>query len=180
MCKSVAAAKVSIPATRNPSPCQNKRSAFELIQKEAKVTTLLIRKMTLPNLLNPSSLTICSRPSEYFLAFLAAPYFKTHADAMAENVLIDLEGGVAHWFDFETVHDTGRPLVWRRADDVRARGARHRRAASVPAGEGPVYARVDLTSVGDSGGRILERVARRNPTSTAAAPPNVTGSRGSN
>jgi hypothetical protein len=44
----------------------------------------------------------------------------THADAMAENVLIDLDGGVAHWFDFETVHDTGRPLVWRRADDVRA------------------------------------------------------------
>lgn len=44
----------------------------------------------------------------------------THADAMAENVLIDLEGGIAHWFDFETVHDADRPLVWRRADDVRA------------------------------------------------------------
>ena len=44
----------------------------------------------------------------------------THADAMAENVLVDLEDGVAHWFDFETVHDTARPLVWRRADDVRA------------------------------------------------------------
>jgi hypothetical protein len=44
----------------------------------------------------------------------------THADAMAENVLVDLEAGVAHWFDFETIHDTSRPLTWRRADDVRA------------------------------------------------------------
>src|SRR5688572_20442746 len=26
----------------------------------------------------------------------------THADAMAENVLVDLEAGVAYWFDFET------------------------------------------------------------------------------
>ena len=44
----------------------------------------------------------------------------THGDAMAENVLVDLEAGVAHWFDFETIHDANRPLVWRRADDVRA------------------------------------------------------------
>jgi serine/threonine protein kinase len=44
----------------------------------------------------------------------------THADAMAENVLVDLEAGVAHWFDFETVHDSRRPMAWRRADDVRA------------------------------------------------------------
>ena len=44
----------------------------------------------------------------------------THADAMAENVLIDLEAGAAYWFDFETIHDASRPLVWRRADDVRA------------------------------------------------------------
>src|SRR5687767_11521030 len=42
----------------------------------------------------------------------------THADAMAENVLI--EEGAAHWFDFETIHDSGRPMAWRRADDVRA------------------------------------------------------------
>jgi hypothetical protein len=39
---------------------------------------------------------------------------------MAENVLVDLEAGVAHWFDFETVHDSSRPMAWRRADDVRA------------------------------------------------------------
>jgi hypothetical protein len=44
----------------------------------------------------------------------------THADAMAENVLVDLEAGVAHWFDFETIHDASRPLSWQRADDVRA------------------------------------------------------------
>ena len=44
----------------------------------------------------------------------------THGDAMAENVLVDLEAGVAHWFDFETIHDASRPLAWRRADDVRA------------------------------------------------------------
>src|SRR5688572_2674685 len=44
----------------------------------------------------------------------------THGDAMAENVMVDLEAGVAHWFDFETVHDSSRPMAWRRADDVRA------------------------------------------------------------
>ncbi len=44
----------------------------------------------------------------------------THGDAMAENVLVDLEGGVARWFDFETVHEAHRPMTWRRADDVRA------------------------------------------------------------
>ena len=44
----------------------------------------------------------------------------THGDAMAENVLVDLEAGVAQWFDFETIHDASRPLAWRRADDVRA------------------------------------------------------------
>jgi hypothetical protein len=44
----------------------------------------------------------------------------THADAMAENVHIDRDAGTAHWFDFETVHDSSRPVAWRRADDVRA------------------------------------------------------------
>ena len=39
---------------------------------------------------------------------------------MAENVLVDLEAGIARWFDFETVHGSSRPLAWRRADDVRA------------------------------------------------------------
>jgi hypothetical protein len=44
----------------------------------------------------------------------------THGDAMAENVMVDLEAGVARWFDFETVHDSNRSMAWRRADDVRA------------------------------------------------------------
>jgi hypothetical protein len=44
----------------------------------------------------------------------------THGDAMAENVVIDLETGVAQWFDFETIHDSTRSMEWRRADDVRA------------------------------------------------------------
>ena len=44
----------------------------------------------------------------------------THGDAMAENVLVDLDAGAAHWLDFETLHDADRPLAWRRADDVRA------------------------------------------------------------
>ena len=44
----------------------------------------------------------------------------THGDAMAENVMIDVEAGVARWFDFETVHESSRPMVWRQADDVRA------------------------------------------------------------
>ena len=43
----------------------------------------------------------------------------THGDAIAANVLVDVEARVAHWFDFETVHDTSRPVDWRRADDVR-------------------------------------------------------------
>jgi len=44
----------------------------------------------------------------------------THGDAMAENVLVDLDAGAAHWFDFETVHDSSRSVEWRRADDLRA------------------------------------------------------------
>jgi hypothetical protein len=44
----------------------------------------------------------------------------THGDAMAENVLVDLDAGVARWFDFETIHEASRPLAWRRADDLRA------------------------------------------------------------
>jgi hypothetical protein len=44
----------------------------------------------------------------------------THGDAMADNVLVDLKGGVGRWFDFETIHDSDRTLTWRRTDDVRA------------------------------------------------------------
>jgi tRNA A-37 threonylcarbamoyl transferase component Bud32 len=44
----------------------------------------------------------------------------THGDAMAENVMVDLDADVARWFDFETAHDASRAMTWRRADDVRA------------------------------------------------------------
>lgn len=46
----------------------------------------------------------------------------THGDAMAENVMVDPDAGVARWFDFETVHESSRPrpASWQRADDVRA------------------------------------------------------------
>lgn len=44
----------------------------------------------------------------------------THGDAMAENVMVEIDRGVAHWFDFETIHEASRPLLWRRTDDVRA------------------------------------------------------------
>lgn len=44
----------------------------------------------------------------------------THGDAMAENVNVDVEAGVAHWFDFESIHDSNRTMTWQRADDVRA------------------------------------------------------------
>jgi hypothetical protein len=33
----------------------------------------------------------------------------THGDAMAENVTVDLEAGVARWFDFETIHESSPP-----------------------------------------------------------------------
>ena len=46
----------------------------------------------------------------------------THGDAMADNVLVDRVPSphVARWFDFETIHDSNRPVAWRRADDLRA------------------------------------------------------------
>ena len=44
----------------------------------------------------------------------------THGDAMADNVIVDADSGAAHWFDFETIHDTSRALAWRCADDLRA------------------------------------------------------------
>lgn len=44
----------------------------------------------------------------------------THGDAMADNVMIDLESSVARWFDFETVHEARRSTAWCKADDLRA------------------------------------------------------------
>ena len=79
---------------------------------------------TLASLLEDPQLEESVRKKAIELAVVALADFHargfTHGDAMAENVMVDLEIGVAHWFDFETVHDSRRPMTWRRADDVRA------------------------------------------------------------
>lgn len=79
---------------------------------------------TLAALLEDPELEASVRNRAIALAVAALAAFHrlgyTHGDAMAENVLVDLDAGVAHWFDFETVHESNRPAEWRRADDVRA------------------------------------------------------------
>ena len=79
---------------------------------------------TLASLLEKPALPESARSRAITLAVRALAQFHsqgfTHGDAMAENVMVDLEAGAAHWFDFETLHDPGRPRAWRRADDVRA------------------------------------------------------------
>jgi hypothetical protein len=79
---------------------------------------------TLATLLDDPELEESVRKRAIELAVVALTGFHhlgfTHGDAMAENVLVDLEAGVAHWLDFETIHDSSRPVAWRRADDVRA------------------------------------------------------------
>jgi tRNA A-37 threonylcarbamoyl transferase component Bud32 len=79
---------------------------------------------TLATLLEDPALEESARTRAIELAAVALAEFHrqgfTHGDAMAENVMVDLEAGVAHWFDFETVHDAKRPVAWSRADDVRA------------------------------------------------------------
>jgi hypothetical protein len=96
------------------------------IQTDAAGTLVLpcLAGETLATLLEDPDLQESVRKRAIELAVVALAEFHrqgfTHADAMAENVLVDLEAGVAHWFDFETVHDSNRPMAWRRADDVRA------------------------------------------------------------
>ena len=79
---------------------------------------------TLASLLQDPALEPAVRQHAIRLAVVALADFHrrgfTHGDAMAENVMVDLDGGVARWFDFETVHEPGRSLAWRRADDLRA------------------------------------------------------------
>ena len=79
---------------------------------------------TLAVLLEDPALREPDRKQAIALAILALTRFHaqgfTHGDAMAENVMVDLEAGVAHWFDFETVHASSRPVAWCRADDLRA------------------------------------------------------------
>ena len=84
----------------------------------------LLAGHTLAALLDDPSLENTVRKKAIELAVVALAGFHqlgfTHGDAMCENVMVDLEGRVAHWFDFETMHDASRPMAWRRADDVRA------------------------------------------------------------
>lgn len=79
---------------------------------------------TLAALLEDRTLEASTQTRAIALAVCALAGFHrrglTHADAMAENVLVDLDAGTATWFDFETAHDPGRSFTWRRADDLRA------------------------------------------------------------
>ena len=79
---------------------------------------------TLAALLEDPKLPEPDRKQAIALAAVALAEFHgqgfTHGDAMAENVMVDLEAGVAHWLDFETLHESNRPVAWRRADDLRA------------------------------------------------------------
>ncbi len=96
------------------------------IQTDAGRTLVLpyLAGETLATSLEDPQLETSVRKSAMELAVIALAEFHdlglTHGDAIAENVVVDLETGVAHWFDFETVHDSSRGIEWRRADDVRA------------------------------------------------------------
>ena len=94
------------------------------IETDGRLVLPCLAGETLASLLEDPELPAPARMRAIELAVRALAQFHrlgfTHGDAMAENVLVDLEAGVAHWFDFETLHDPGRPMGWRRADDVRA------------------------------------------------------------
>ena len=93
------------------------------IDGNATLVLPFLEGQTLAALLGDRRLDESSRKMAIELAVLALVELHragvTHGDAMAENVMVDIEAGVAHWFDFETVHDSGRAMAWRRADDVR-------------------------------------------------------------
>jgi hypothetical protein len=103
------------------------------IQVEADGTLVLpyLAGRTLAIVLEDPALEESTRKESIQSAVLALAEFHrlgfTHADAMAENVLVDFVARpgprgecIARWFDFETIHDSSRSVVWRRADDVRA------------------------------------------------------------
>lgn len=94
------------------------------IDADGTLVLPLLAGHTLASLLEGPEVEESVRTKAIELAVVALAGFHqlgfTHGDAMAENVLVDLEAGVAHWLDFETLHDSNRPIVWRRADDVRA------------------------------------------------------------
>jgi serine/threonine protein kinase len=79
---------------------------------------------TLGTILEDSQLDESTRTRAIELAVVALAELHardfTHGDAMADNVMIDSDAGIARWFDFETAHDPDRSAEWRRTDDVRA------------------------------------------------------------
>jgi hypothetical protein len=94
------------------------------VDRDGTVVLPYLAGQTLASLLDNLSLDESARTRAIERAAASLAEFHrlgfTHADAMAENVLVDLEAGVAHWFDFETVHESDRSMTWKRADDVRA------------------------------------------------------------
>jgi hypothetical protein len=102
----------------------NLRGASIRIDDDGALALPFIAGTTLAAVLDDPALESSLRKTAIELAVTALAEFHrlgfTHGDAMAENVLIDLDAKAAHWFDFETLHDPRRPIGWRRADDVRA------------------------------------------------------------
>jgi hypothetical protein len=100
------------------------RGASIRIDGDGTLVLPCLRGETLARLLENPELEDSVRNRAIELAVVALAEFHaqgfTHGDAMAENVMVDLDADVAHWFDFETIHDSSRPIAWRRADDVRA------------------------------------------------------------
>ena len=94
------------------------------VEEDGTVILPFLPGETLAALLDQPPLEDSARFRMIELAIAALKEFHaaglTHGDAMAENVLVDLETGVAHWIDFETVHDGSRSISWGRADDLRA------------------------------------------------------------
>ena len=96
------------------------------IDVDADGTLILphLRGQTLAATLEDAALGDTARASAIKVAVTALAAFHakgfTHGDAMAENVMVDREAGVARWFDFETAHEESRSMAWRRTDDVRA------------------------------------------------------------
>lgn len=84
----------------------------------------------------------------------------SHGDGMAENVLVDLSGGAAHWFDFETVHDGDRPPGWRRADDLRALVATSLARTPEDAIEATLTAIIEAYRDNDAWSRLAEHFTR--------------------
>jgi serine/threonine protein kinase len=103
---------------------QRVHNASVQVEADGTIVLPLLAGHTLATLLEDAAIDESTRKRAMERAAIALADFHrlgfTHGDAMAENVFVDLEARVAQWFDFETIHEAGRPLTWRRADDLRA------------------------------------------------------------